>query len=258
MIANTLPKISQVLILLVVFCSSSASLAADPVETVRYWPLVSGLGVESCGELFESGRHGPYDYRHPPPQAIIHDVEKHHFTQRLKAMHRGRDEYIPSAGTRGGDAGGKVAGGFSYTLHAFPNHARALQALDLYSRKKGFDEKPPGAERTVECYFERAIRYVPNDITVRFLYADYLEARGRKDEAIIQINLISKGALDHPMLAYNVGLFYARREEMDKALEYARVAYLGGFALPGLKALLLKSGKWDATIDQIKRHPSSK
>lgn len=236
---------------------SCFTLAADQNDTKRYWPPISGPGVESCGPLFESGRHGPFDYRYPPPQAIIDDVEKHHFTQRLKAMQAGKDDYIPSASSRGGDAGGKVAGGFSYTLHAFPNHARALQALDKYSRKKGFSEKPPGAELTVECYFERAIRFVPDDIMVRFLYADYLEARGRKDNANIQIDLISKDALDDPMLAYNLGLLYARRGNMDKAMEYARIAYRSGFALPGLRALIQKSGKWDATIDQDKHPPSS-
>jgi len=234
---------------------SVSTFAAANSEEEKAWPLVAGLGPDDCGPLFQPARHGPFDYRNPPPAAIIGNVEAHHFNQRLRAMRQGKDKYSPRTGEYSLDAGGMVAGGFSYTLHAFPNHARALQAMDEYSRKKGFSDKPLGAELKVECYFERAIRYAPNDVTVRYLYADFLEARGRQTDAEHQINLIRDEVETRPSLAYNIGLFYVKRGQFDKALEYARVAYGGGFNLPGLRNILIQKKNWDPIIDNVPNLP---
>lgn len=226
------------------------AIAADAGDDQGNWPPVPGLGPDTCGPLVEPARHGPFDYRDPPPEAIIANVEAHHFNHRLRAMKLGKDSYAPVE--RDGfseDSGGTVGGGFSYTLHAFPNHARALQAVDEYSRRKAFATKPPGMEYPVECYFERAIRFAPDDSTVRYLYASFLEARGRHAEADQQIALIQEVAAGKPGLAYNLGLLYVKRGQLDKALEYARVAYRGGYNLPGLRKFLVQKKHWDPAID---------
>lgn len=228
------------------------SVQAETEGAKKFWPSVPGLGPATCGPLVVMFRHGPFDYRNPPPQAIIENVEQNHFNRQFAAMQRGKDKTEKSFSLPGG---GWVAGGFSYTLHSFPNHHRALKAMDDYSRRKSFTERPPGAELTVECYFERAIRFRPEDVMVRFLYANYLEARKRHRDADRELALIVDDALSRPLLAYNIGLLFATRGDFDKAREFARVAYRGGFNLPGLKGILTQQGKWDPAVDESIQKP---
>lgn len=224
------------------------SVQAETESDKKFWPGVPGLGPGTCGPLVVMFKHGPFDYRNPPPQAIIENVEQNHFNGHFAAMQRGKDEYF-------GPGGGWVAAGFHYTLHAFPNHHRALKAMDDYSRKKSFVERPPGAGLPVECYFERAIRFRPEDVVVRFLYANYLEARKRQRDADRELALIVDDALARPQLAYNIGLIYAKRGDFDKAREFARVAYRGGFSLPGLRGILSQQGYWNPSIDESIEKP---
>lgn len=244
-------KIREMLwpIVMVLITYSSVSIAdADPdadSEDKKIWPSLVGLSEVQCGPLKMYGRHGPYDYRNPPPEAIIDNVEFNHFNGHYRAMKQGKDEYF-------GPGGGKVAAGFGYTLHAFPNHHRALMAMEEYSRRKGFTERPPGAEYNVECYFERAIRFRPDDVVVRYLYAYYLDGRKRKDEADQQLQLIESEVEGRPQLAYNIGLLYADRGDYSKALKYAKLAYGQGYDLPGLKSKLVAQGVWDVpNINQV-------
>jgi tetratricopeptide (TPR) repeat protein len=97
----------------------------------------------------------------------------------------------------------------------------------------------------VECYFERAVRFQPNDATVHQIYAYYLVRLGRKRDALTQIDLASNlGGDDNANLHYNIGLVYFDLGEYDKSLEHARKAYELGFELSGLKNKLAKAGKW--------------
>lgn len=212
----------------------------------RHWPPVPRLTQVECGPLKTFGRHGPYDYRNPPPEAIIDNVEYNHFNGHFAAMIRGKDEYF-------GPGGGRVAAGFGYTLHAFPNHHRALKAMDDYSRRRNFSERLLGAEYRIECYFERALRFRPNDVIARYLYVNYLEGRKRRSDADRELMLIAREAKEMPQLAYNIGLLYAQRGDSEKALEYARVAYLQGIVFPGLRAMLVRQGKWDSSIDETRK-----
>jgi hypothetical protein len=216
----------------------------------KIWPPLVGLSEAQCGPLKMYGRHGPYDYRNPPPEAIIDNVEFNHFNGHYKAMKQGKEEYF-------GPGGGRVAAGFGYTLHAFPNHHRALMAMEEYSRRKGFMERPPGAERSVECYFERAIRFRPDDVVVRYLYAYYLDGRKRKKEADRQLELIESEVERRPQLAYNIGLLYADRGDYIKALRFAGYAYGQGYDLPGLKAKLVAQGVWDDISMNISERSAS-
>lgn len=238
------------LIALVLSVTWLGSVQAETESDKKFWPGVPGLGAATCGPLAKMFRHGPFDYRNPPPQAIIENVEENHFNGHFAAMQRGKDQYF-------GPGGGWVSAGFNYTLHAFPNHHRALKAMDDYSRRKGFKERLPGTEYGVECYFERAIRFRPEDVVVRFLYANYLEARKRQRDADRELALILDDALARPQLAYNIGLLYAKRGDFDKAREFARVAYGGGFSLPGLKGILAQKGKWDPAVDESIQKPAT-
>lgn len=120
-----------------------------------------------CLPLKIEGRHGPFDYR-TAKQNERDLVEKAHFNEHYQAYLMGKrkfqkkyDHIIESP-----------ASGFSYTLWAFPNHHRALAAAEELGYKQK-TEKVAGMGLRLHCYFQRAVKFVPDDGLVRALYGYY-------------------------------------------------------------------------------------
>lgn len=182
-----------------------------------------------CGEL--TNAYGPFDYtdsndkKHKLPV-----VEQHHFNSNVEKLISGQTGYL------GGD--------LDYTLRAFPNHHRALVAIaKLALREK--TRKPRGAQYSAECYFDRAIRFKPNDGAVRTIYSNHLMKLGKPDEALVQLKEAVNFQPENPNINYNLGLFYEQRKDYEQAKIYAKKAYELGFPLPGLKNKLMEAGKWE-------------
>ena len=199
----------------------SLFLAAGLVAT----SLPMAQAYEVCGPL--ENAYGPFDYRTSRKQLAI--VEKYHFTQSVEMLQSGHT--------------GSIGGDLDYTLRASPNHPRALMALSkLALRQKS--EHVRGAQYSVECYFDRAIRFAPNDGTVYMIYGTYLFKVGKKEKALDEFNIAETYAEDNANLHYNLGLVYLDAKEYDKALLHAHKAYELGFPLAGLKNKLIAAGKW--------------
>lgn len=180
-----------------------------------------------CGSL-ETG-YGPFDYRSTPYEKR-EIVERFHFTPNVKALTRGESTI-------------NIGADIAYTLHAFPNHPLALDAMARLGRKER-SSRPKGAKYTVECYFERAIRFAPDDPQVRVLYAHYLISEKRRDEARRQLEAGEQTSDKSPALLYNLGLGFADVGDYEKSLRYAHRAYAAGIELPGLRGRLQRAGKW--------------
>ena len=180
-----------------------------------------------CGPL-ATGGYGPLDYRKATAQQK-ELVEGSHFTREIEALQKGRS--------------GSLAGEIDYTLRAFPNHPRALMAMmRLGERDK--TERPYGAMFSVGCYFERAVRFQPDDPTARTLRGIYLLRTGQRQGAIEELEVARERAGDDPNINYNLGLAYFEMKDYDKALQHAKKAYEFGFPLEGLKNKLKRAGKW--------------
>lgn len=179
-----------------------------------------------CGTL--RNHFGPFDYRTAPPEQK-NLVERFHFTPSVETLRKGNTGYL------GGDIG--------YTLHVFPNHPRALLAMARLGRKER-TTKPRSAGYTVECYFERALRFAPDDALVKVLYASWLVGEKRVDDARAQLKQAEKLKPDEASILYNLGLVYADVGDYDKALGYAHRAYGAGIGLPGLRERLKRVGRW--------------
>lgn len=184
-----------------------------------------------CGELDPPGSYGPYDYTDPDDKATkLPIVEQHHFGPDVEKLIRG------STGLVGAD--------LSYTLIAFPNHYRALAAMGNLSLKEK-TPKPKGARYSIQCYFDRAIRFKPNDTAVRVIYSNLLLKMGKPNDALEQLKEAIDIQPENPAINYNLGLLYMQKKDYEQARTYAKKAYELGFPLPGLKNQLTQAGKWE-------------
>ncbi|MHA4871524.1 tetratricopeptide repeat protein [Duganella sp. PWIR1] len=175
-------------------------------------------------------KHDPGgDYTNPEDRQGLAVVENFHFTQNVERLIRG--------------ASGALGADISYTLEHFPNHHRALAAMSrLALRDK--NRKPPGARYTIECFFDRALRYRPDDARVHALFGAYLLALGQTDAALEQLEHSARLEPENPTAHYNLGLLYLKKKDYDKARSSAQKAYGMGFPLPGLKNKLTAAGEW--------------
>jgi tetratricopeptide (TPR) repeat protein len=140
---------------------------------------------------------------------------------------------------------GYLGADIDYTLRAFPNHHRALMAAMRYGEKTK-SEKPPNMRYSIECYFDRAIRFRPDDAIPRMIYSMYLAKNGRIPEALQQLDITANGAegKENPFTHYNLGLNYFDLKEYEKSEIQAHKAYDMGFIQPALKEKLKSVGKW--------------
>lgn len=187
-----------------------------------------------CGEL--RNHFGPFDYR-TASAFNKRLVETPHFHPQFAAV---------IAGKRIAEKR-EVMDDLNYTLRVFPNHPGALMAIDragiIYK-----SERPPKADWTLECYYQRAKRYAPDDGIVYYTYASYLQRRGRVKDSREQleraVELLETDSRTNGNILYNIGLAWFELREFEKAQDYAERAEREGFNLPGLKAKLQRGGHW--------------
>lgn len=180
--------------------------------------------MTACGSL--ENAYGPFDYRDPVARRDnLPIVERHHFTTDVELLKAGSTGY--------------VATDLDYTLRAFPNHHRALNSMSKLALSGG---SMAGANYPAECYFDRAIRWRPDDETVRMIYGNYLAKRGKTEAAVLEYQRALEIAPNSPEVHYNLGLVYVQAGDFAKAREHAKVAYAGGYPLPGLRNKLRRAG----------------
>ncbi len=210
-------------------CCVAQALCKIVVLAALFWSGIAAAqtsGPQQCGDPFRN-HYGPWDYR-TAKRADLDIVETSHFTPRIELLGKG-DRHL-------GDD-------ISYTLAVFPNHHRALNAITKLADKEKTD-KPQKSYHTIECWYDRAIRFRPNDTVARSLFARYLAKRKRKDEALQQLEKATEFAKDNAFSQYNIGLVYFEIGEFDRALAQAHKAMALGFERPALADLLKRENKW--------------
>ena len=206
-----------------------------PQSIARFLVVVIGLfALSASGEdLFcpHIGHgYGPFDYTNAEHRATkLPIVEQYHFTPNVEMLQSGNF--------------GHLGGELDYTIKAFPNHHRALNAL-VHLALRDKTTKPKGTVANVECYLDRAAKFQPKDGMVRLIFANYLLKQNKISLAQEQFESAEALMPNNMNVEYNFGLYYFERKNYDKAYEYAKKAYDHGFPLPGLKNKLAKVGKW--------------
>jgi tetratricopeptide (TPR) repeat protein len=188
-----------------------------------------------CGKL-HGAHYGPYDYRNDKDKLPI--VDNAHFTEEVEKGVSGKSSYL-------GDD-------LSYTLIAFPNHHRALATLTRIALRDKVVQIPH-SKFPVECFFIRANEFAPDDATARATYGAWLYGIGRYDKALAVYQEANALDPDSPMINYNLGLAYLKKNDFEHAIQHAHKAYDQGYPLPGLKNQLLKAGKWTDKVDTTEK-----
>ena len=201
---------------------------------------VAQVSESICGEL--ANAFGPYDYRsdhykQPPGDQMPLSVKKPlvegaHFTRRVETL----------VGNQSAGQVGPAGPDLDYTLRAFPNHPRALISVMRYGEKYN-SETPPGLRYIVECYFERAIRFQPDDVMARMIYAEFLKRKNRAPEAARQLEQVENLA-DQGFTFYNVGMLYFDLKMYEASARALQQAISLGFERPGLDGKLKGVGAW--------------
>jgi len=182
--------------------------------------------VKECGTL--EWNYGPYDYRVATPhQRKL--VESAHFTPEAEELKES------PTGSFGAD--------FKYTLSVFPNHPRALLAMERLVAKERRNPAS-GAKYTIECFYERALRFKPDDHIPRLFYVNFLIRRNKFDEAMKHLDYVAETTKDEPLAQFNTGMLYMDMKEYDKALVQAHRVLAMGFERRELRDRLAAVGKW--------------
>lgn len=213
--------------------SLSASAAPD---AKGYAPWV-GNTLEGTRCAGRAQGYGPYDYTQRA--ALAHNlsiVENFHFTPNVEYLRKGENGSIP--------------GDIDYTLSAWPNHHRALNSISRFDLG-GYKTKRSVPKIDVECYFQRAIAFSPNDSIPYMLYAIYLHKSNEKELALPQYEAAIALVPNDPQLQYNFALLLVDMGDFKRAKGFANVLYDNDFPLPGLKRKLQSSGHWESETSPI-------
>lgn len=206
--------------------ASAQEVSADPLsEASLRLSLPPPPDGQNCGVLKLGA--GPWDYMTDLNMRPV--VEQRHFTFEVENLTRGINAPLP--------------GDISYTLQRFPNHHRALIAMMRFMEREG-TEHLVRSRFTMACWLERAARFRPGDGMVRAIYGTYFMKHKKYREAIEQYQVAERILGARPDVYYNMGLTYYHMKDWSKALTYAHKAYGMGFAVPGLREMLQKDGKW--------------
>ncbi len=186
----------------------------------------------SCGPLHTSGQYGPYDFRTDKDKIPV--VVNYHFGPEVENLIRGQSSTA-------------IGADIAFTLRAIPNHPNALMSMMLLGEKEK-SETPAGSQYSVECWFDRAIRFRRDDNVARMIYTSFLTKKNRKVDALRQLDVILANAKDNPFTYNNVGLLYFDMGEYPKALAQAHKSMELGLDRPALREKLQAVGKWSEPV----------
>lgn len=200
-------------------------------------------GDQDCGVLKNFNDFGPFDYADPAnrvptgadPMGLVKRVENVHFQPDMKAVN------VKLFGVE------RLTGEFTYTLRMFPNHPEALHAMSRLEALAG--GKLPQKAVTIytpkisaDCFFDRAIRFRPEDKAVSLVYGMHLHQRKKYKEALVAYEKAEALGEDSVNLHYNLGLLHTDMKNWEKAVGYAQKAYSRGILFPALRERIEKAG----------------
>lgn len=218
----------------------------------------AAAGEIDCGVLKNFNDLGPFDYQDPQnrvpdganPMGMVKRVENVHFQDAMKAVNLKLFSVE------------RLTSEFTYTLRMFPNHPEALYAMSRLESLAG-GKLPQKAinvftpKISADCFFDRAIRFRPEDSAVQLVYGLHLHKRQRYKEALVAYEKAEALGEDSTSLYYNLGLLHTELKNWDKAVGYAQKAYGKGAYFPALRDRIEKAGYSLTVSGKAKGTPSA-
>lgn len=209
-------------------------------------------GVTPNATAADYGQFGPFDFYATQkngayPYTV---VERHHLGPKTELM------------LRQGDYCGYWSD-LDYTLRAFPNHPKALRMMAEFLKTHvscnigGTTSASPSVlelaaqmesggwqGRTMEYYFDTAIKYRPQYTETRILYARALSDSGNRDQAVRVLEDALRLDPQSGSAHYELGMIQFAKGDKQSALEHARKAYQLGKPPTTLRDQLVAAGIW--------------
>ncbi|MGH8501163.1 MAG: tetratricopeptide repeat protein [Gammaproteobacteria bacterium] len=191
--------------------------------------------AEGCGDPFDRGGFGPFDYTNSEHQDQMYRVTSEHFTPSVEALQAGATSE-------------NLMHDLDFTLRAIPNHHRALYAM---LRHKLNPAGKQSGYKTPECYFQRALQFKPTDGVVHMLFGIYLYGNGDMQESLEELQQAVKIMPSSAEAHYNLGLVSLAVKDHEAARKHAQEAYRLGYPLPGLRERLQELGVWEESSSHV-------
>jgi len=99
-------------------------------------------------------------------------------------------------------------------------------------------------QRSADGYFDRAMRFTPDDSTVYMLYGMHLHLSGKPRQALQHFQKAEQLGENSAEFHYNYGLLLVDLEQYSTALRHAQRAYSMDHPLSGLRNRLQNAGHW--------------
>ena len=179
-----------------------------------------------CGDGMEGLQ---VDYNDPQDAALLNNINFNHFNENVRTVRGGQTGPLPAD--------------LDYALRNSPNHHQALYVMSEYHLRLRA-EKVAGETYSMNCWFERAMRFAPKDAVVPMIYGIYLHRKGDHADAEREYKRSIEMTPEFAEAHYNLGLLYFDRKQYQNALTQAREAYRLGYPLPGLRQKLVAAGAW--------------
>lgn len=234
--SNIRVKPSQLFLLTLILISLTQALFAASDSRNKYGAPWVGVNLTGQPCKGKDQAFGPFDYlSRTEYRTQLRLVEGAHLNQNVIDLSNefGKNGYLRDE--------------LDYTLRAWPNHHIALQSISRYQTLHTSSKDIKYSHKLtspVECYFQRAINFSPNDSITHMLFAIYLQKLNHKKKASEQYEAAIKISPENISIRYNYGLLLFSMKHYEQSLENAQKAYASGYPLPGLKKMLIKSGHW--------------
>lgn len=193
-------------------------------------------GAVDCGSL--ENAVGPYDYRDAHEQRRRGDLTKPAATALIGVDKRYLTEDVETLRAANADQA------IDQTLRAFPNHHKALWAAVRYEQRNGPPKIGSLSRLSVACYIQRALTVAGDDGLVWMLWGVYLHKTEKYQDAIVKYRRALELGVESSELNYNLGLALLKVNDLQGAVEQAKIAYEKNYPLQGLKRNLIKAGVW--------------
>ncbi|MEQ8690336.1 MAG: tetratricopeptide repeat protein [Pseudomonadales bacterium] len=171
---------------------------------------------------------GPFDYlQRGGLKQQLYLVESAHFTPEVEQLARGNT--------------GALTGDLDYTLRAWPNHHRALNAMNRYQLRSGASTVSAMRRANIppaECYLLRAVNFSPKDDMAYMLLGLLSHRKDRHEEALTAYRKAVELSPSNIQAKYNLALLLVDLGQLKEAEALAADVYAAGFPLQGLKRKL--------------------